>query len=95
MWGTLPSQETEPPFRTGSVVFARIPFTKFGGFIGWWGSPATNPDEALMQIIAGEGFDLDDEIDEDDKRTVRQIVAQHAEDWDDEWQILNMLDLSS
>lgn len=93
LFGTLPSQETEPPYRCSTVLFARIPFTKFGGFVGWWVKSKTDPDSALMKIIAAEGFDLDDEIDDEDKRTVRALVANHAEDWDDEWKILNMLGL--
>lgn len=91
--GTLPAQQTDPPYRRGAAVFLRIPLTKFGGFVGLWGRPVTDPDSALMEAIAGEGFALDDEIDEEDKRTVRTLVADHAQNWDDEWTILNVLGL--
>lgn len=91
--GTLPSQETEPPYRCSTVLFVRIPFTRYGGFVGWWSNPSGDPDQALLDAIAGEGFDLDDEIDEEDKRTVRALVSQHAKDWDDEWTILGYLGL--
>ena len=96
LFGTLPSQESEPPYRRATTLFARIPYTDKGIIVGWWRRSKTDPDSALMNAIAGAGFDLDDQIDEEDKRTVREIVAEHSNgDLDDEWQIINMLGLES
>lgn len=94
LFGTLPSQETEPPYRHATAFFARIPFTPFGAFLGVWKKTGYSADTALMHAIAGAGFDLDEEIDDADKRTVRELVADYAEgDLDTEWEIVNYLGL--
>ena len=46
------SQETEHPFRKGTCAVVRMPFTKKALAVGLWGAPATNPDEAIMAVLA-------------------------------------------
>jgi len=69
----------------------RVPFTRYGIVVGFWRRSGLDVDDALMEAISGYGIDLDEEIDEDDRRTVRELIADHIEDPGDEWEIVNML----
>lgn len=89
--GLLPSQEVEEPYRHSLTAFLRVPLTTRGVLLGWWRDSLLDPDSALMQAISGHGLDLDDEIDEHDRRTVRDLVANHTDDVGQEWQVLNSI----
>lgn len=92
--GSLPAQETEPPFRHATALYFRVPLTEFGGIFGIWRKTKQDPETALMAAIGGDGFDLYDETEEDNKRTVRERVAEYANgDLDTEWEIVNYLGL--
>lgn len=62
-WERAYTQEIDEPFRAGSGVAIRMPFTRKAVVIGWWGE--SHPEsEALTYAIRGRYLD-DDELDWD------------------------------
>ena len=51
------THEIEEPFRRGSCLVLRLPFTKPGLVIGWW-VESQNEDDALTAAIWGRNLDV-------------------------------------
>lgn len=62
------TSETEPPFRVGTSLVLRVPFTKRAFVLGAWTSKAPTEEEALLnsmgaRVTKGNGTVLDGEVD--------------------------------
>lgn len=87
------SQEVEPPFRASRVIVIRLPFLNKGLALGWWRKTGMDEEEALLAAMSGYGLDLYD-ADLDDpgvRQKIRENIAQHADDVDDEWTIMQAM----
>ena len=51
------TNEIEEPFRKGSCLVLRLPFTKPALVVGWWG-PEQEEDDALTAAIWGRKLDV-------------------------------------
>lgn len=95
LFGRIPSQETEPPYRFSEAVYLRVPFTDYGIVIGYWMKSDLDEEEALYLATSGRGFDLyDGVIDLQDaavRDAVRRQIAANASDLDEEWAVVQML----
>lgn len=52
------THETEYPYRTGTGLVIRL-FGRHGFAVGWWGDPAEDEDEHLMNSLRGSELEAD------------------------------------
>lgn len=92
---TAPTFEIEPPFR----VCHRCLVVRFKPFrtalvLGWWHDSDLEEDDALRQALSARSVDLEEPSELDShRRSVREHIAAHTEDLDQEWRLLAMLGL--
>lgn len=89
----IPSQEIDPPFRRSNSILFRVPFTSYGIVVGWWQKSGFGEEEALMTALSAYGLDLynDDLSDPEVRMRVRERIAEHVDDPDDEWVVMSMI----
>lgn len=93
LYHRAPTIEIEEPFRKATTHIFRYSKNYAIGF-GWWQPGQWESDEdALIAAIQGESLgDFEEpELSEDVKDKVRTLVAEHAIDVDDEWQLISYL----
>lgn len=104
-WGTIrlrkgtelyhanPTHEIDPPYRWAVSHIIRIPFTSFGLTFGRWHTATRTEEEAILAGLAGREV-VDPEEQEKVKQKARVSVAAHSDSLDDEWKLINILDLA-
>lgn len=85
------TQEISPPFRCSRPLCIRIPGLRCL-VVGWWHDSGIEfEEEAVLKALDGFGIEFDWEQDLEDNDVVQMIrerVADHAGDVDEEWTIL-------
>ncbi len=87
-----PTNEMDAPYRWSNSTIFRFPFTGFGIVIGWWHSTDRTEEQAVLAALNSRGTEHA-YTPEESKRIAREAVSAHATDLDDEWTIVNMLDV--
>jgi hypothetical protein len=92
---TAPTFEIEPPYRVCRRCFLlRIKPFHTALVLGWWKDSALEEEAALRQALSARIVDLEEPSELDsNRRTVREHIAAHTEDVDQEWRLLAMLGL--
>jgi hypothetical protein len=87
-----PTHEIDPPYRWALSRIIRIPCTTFGLSVGRWHATTRTEEQAILAGLAGREVD-DPQEKEKVQQRARETVAMHSNSLDDEWKLVNMLDL--
>jgi len=104
-WGTIrlrkgtelyhenPTFEIDEKLRWGVSHIFRFPGTTLGVLFGKWQSTSSgSEEEAILKGLAGRLVD-DKAEQETVRQRARETVAEHSTSLDDEWKLLNILEL--
>lgn len=88
-----PTFEIDNKLRWGLSHIFRFPLTSFGVYFGRWQSTRSgSEEEAILKALSGRVVE-DSEEQEQVKQKARETVAANSNSLDDEWKLVNMLDL--
>lgn len=92
---TAPTFEIEPPFRVcRRCILIRLKPFRTALVLGWWRDSGLGEEAALRQALSARIVDLEEPSElANQRRSVREQIAEQAEDLDDEWRTLAMLGL--
>lgn len=90
--------ELDGKCRLSVATFVRLWPMRIAAAFGRWRKSGLTEEEMFRTVFTARNIDLRDQDGEIDPRfldAVRDRIAEHAQDADDEWRILEMLDLDS